>query len=138
VLAPFGGHALIASQQVDILWTVHMLTKEHPKPRSLWDHRGEKALHGTKATPFAGPPGKAQHRDAPSHDQHGQSHPTGLAQGRLCHIGLEALAKYANAYENYLEGREWQSWWTTTLRSISMVSSMAIACAKGMVGPEAF
>ncbi len=57
VFARFGDHNFIASQQVDILWTVHLLTKEHPKQRSPREGLGEKALDSAVTAAFARPAG---------------------------------------------------------------------------------
>ena len=91
VLARFGDHNCIACQQIDILWTVQMLTKEHPKQDGPREYRGEKALHGPITAPFVGPPGKAQHGDAPRHDQQGRSKPAEVAAGRRRYMRLQAL-----------------------------------------------
>ncbi len=96
VFARFGGDDLIAYQQVDILWTVHMLTKEHPKQDGPRECLGEKALDGAVTAAFAGPAGDAQHRDPSRHHEHGPSNPTELADGCRCHMGLEAVEKCYN------------------------------------------
>ena len=72
VFAGFGGHDFIASQQVDLIWTVHMLTKEHPKQHGPWERLGEKALDGAVTAALARPAGDAQHRDPSRHHQHGR------------------------------------------------------------------
>jgi hypothetical protein len=61
VFARFGDHNFIASQQGDILWTVHMLTKEHPTQRGPREGLGEKALDSALTAAFARP-----ERDRPS------------------------------------------------------------------------
>src|SRR5262249_4880408 len=57
----FGGHALIAHQQVALTRTVDMVTKEHPQQGGPRDHRREKALYRAVTAPFACPAGDAQH-----------------------------------------------------------------------------
>jgi hypothetical protein len=91
VFARFGGHDFIAHQEVDLIRTVDMLTKEHPKQGGPREHRREKALHRAVTAPWACPAGEAQHGDPSRHHQHGQRNPVALAQGRCCHMGLEAL-----------------------------------------------
>jgi hypothetical protein len=59
VCARFGGHDLIAHQQVAIVWTVDMPTKEHPKQDGPWEGLGEKALDGAVTATFACPAGEA-------------------------------------------------------------------------------
>ena len=81
-----------------------MLTKEHPKQRDPRYHRGEKALHGPITAPLTSPPGQAQHRDTPCHDQQGTSNPVELAQGCHRHMGLEALEKCYNVHEGFSVG----------------------------------
>ena len=91
MFARFGGHDFIAHQEVDLIRTVDMLTKEHPKQGGPREHRREKALHRAVTAPWACPAGEAQHGDPSRHHQHGQRNPVALAQGRCCHMGLEAL-----------------------------------------------
>src|SRR5712691_1159582 len=55
VFARFGGHNFTARQQVDVIGTVDMLTKEHPKQHSPRERLGEKALDGP-VTPTGKPP----------------------------------------------------------------------------------
>jgi hypothetical protein len=93
VFARFGHHHFVASEQVDLLWTVDMLTKEHPKQHSPWEHLGEKALNSAVTAAFTRPAREAQHRHPSRQHQYGQRNPTALAQGRHCHMWLEALEK---------------------------------------------
>jgi hypothetical protein len=93
VFARFGRHDFIAHQQVDLPWTVDMLTKEHPKQRGPRERLGEKALHRAVTAAFSSPAGEAQHCDPSSHHEHGPSNPAELAQGRRCQVGLETLEK---------------------------------------------
>jgi hypothetical protein len=95
-LARFGGHDFIAHQQIGILWTVHMLTKEHPKQDGPRECLGEKALDGVVTAPIAGPAGDTQHRDSSRHHEHGPSNPTALADGGRCHMGVEAVEQCYN------------------------------------------
>jgi hypothetical protein len=66
----------VANQQVDLIWTMDMLTKEHPKQHGPGEGLGEKALDGAVPPAFARPAGDPQHRDPARHNQHGQSNPT--------------------------------------------------------------
>jgi hypothetical protein len=91
--AGFGGHDLVAHQEVDIVWTVNMLTKEHPKQDGPGEGLGEKALDSTVTAAFAGPAGEAQHRDPSCHHEHSPHNSAELATGGRCHMGLEAVAK---------------------------------------------
>src|SRR3989442_781277 len=65
---------------------------------SLLPARWKKTLPSPITAPFARPPGQAQHGDAPCYHHHGSSNPMEVAQGRGCHIGLEALAKCYNIH----------------------------------------
>ena len=69
VVARFGGHDFIAHQQVDVISTVDMLTKEHPKQHGPWQYLREKALHRPITAAWARPAGEAQHRHAARHHQ---------------------------------------------------------------------
>src|SRR5262249_3991844 len=93
VCARFGGHHSTAYEPGDILGTVHMLTKEHPKQGGPWDRGGEQALDRTVTAACAGPAGEPQHRYTARDHQHGRHDPTELAQGGRGHMGVEALAK---------------------------------------------
>ena len=97
-LAGFSDDDFVPPEQVDILGPIHMVPKEHPKQRGPRHHRGEKALHGPITAPFAGPPGQAQHGDAPRHDEHGRHHPAALTAGRRRHMGLQALYTCENVH----------------------------------------
>jgi hypothetical protein len=55
VLACFGDHHFIASQEVDSICMVHMLTKEPPQQHPPRQSMGEKPLHGTIAAAVATP-----------------------------------------------------------------------------------
>ena len=90
-LPVFGGNDLIACQHVDILWTVHMLAKEHPKQDGPWECLGEKTLDGAVTAAWACPARDAEHRDPSRHREHGPSNPAELAAGGGCQIGLEAV-----------------------------------------------
>src|SRR5215475_330781 len=79
VFARFGHHHFVASQQIDLIWTVDMWTKEHPKQHGPWESLGEQALDGAVTAAFTRPAGDAQHRDPARHHQHGQRQPTQLA-----------------------------------------------------------
>ena len=79
VFARFGHHHFVANQQGDLIWTVAMLTKEHPKQHGPREGLGEKALDGAVTAAFARPARDPQHRDPSRQHQHGQSHPTQLA-----------------------------------------------------------
>ncbi len=57
VFARCGDHHFSASQQVDILWTVHLLTQEHPQQRGPREGLGEKALDSAVTAAFARPAG---------------------------------------------------------------------------------
>ena len=78
-LAGFGDHHFIASEQIDLLGTVDMLTEEDPKQRRPRNDGGEKALHGAIAPPLAGPAGEAQHRNTSSDDEESEHDPAQLA-----------------------------------------------------------
>ena len=101
-LAGFGDDDFIASDEVDIVRAVHMLTKEHPKQHRPRDDGGEQALDGAIAPAFAGPAGEAQHGDASGHDQQGKSYPTQSAVGRRRDMGSEALEKCYNVHHGLL------------------------------------
>ena len=75
-----------------------MLTKAHPQQGGPREPRREKALHRAVTAPWACPAGEAQPGDPSRHHQHGQRHPVALAQGRCCHLGLEALSKCDNVH----------------------------------------
>src|SRR6516165_493955 len=115
VLACFGDHDFIAYQQVDVLSTVEMLTKEHPKQHGPWQCLGEKALHRPVTAAWARPAGEAQHRHTARHDQQRRHNPAQLAERRCRNIGSEALAKCYNVHRGFFVGGELRSWWTTTL-----------------------
>jgi hypothetical protein len=91
LLASVGEHACVARPQVDIRRTVHLLTEERPQAQRPWEHRGETALDGARAAPFAGPARNAPHGDASGHAPPGERDPTALAEGRRRHTGSEAL-----------------------------------------------
>jgi hypothetical protein len=93
MFAGFGDDDLIANQQVDLIWTVDMLTKEHPKQHGPRESLGEKTLDGAVTPAFARPAGEPEHRNPARHHQHGQSNPTQVAQSRGCSRALEALEK---------------------------------------------
>jgi hypothetical protein len=91
VFACFGGHNFIARQQVDVIRTVDMLTKEHPKQHGPRERLGEKALDGPVTAAWARPAGDAQHRHTSRHDQHRHSNAAELTQRCPRDGGLEAL-----------------------------------------------
>jgi hypothetical protein len=110
LFACFGGHDFIADQEVDIRWTVHMLTKEHPEQGGPRDDRGEKALHRPLTAPWPGPPGQAQHRHTSRHDQHSQDNTAALTPRGLRHSGLEALQKCYNVHRGLPVGLALSLW----------------------------
>ena len=93
VLASFRDDDFIASDEVDIIRAMYMLTKEDPKQDRPRDDSGEQALYGAIAPAFSGPAGQAQHGDTSGHDEQGQGDPTQLAEGRRRDMGSEALEK---------------------------------------------
>src|SRR3989442_13322816 len=98
MFARFGGHDFIAYQQGGIFWTRHVVQKDPRKQGGTREHCRKKPLHRPIPAPCARPPGQAQHGDAPCSHHHGSSNPMEVAQGRGCHIGLEALAKCYNIH----------------------------------------
>ena len=93
VLARFGGHDCIAHQQGDLISTVDMLTKEHPKQHDPRPCLGEKARHSPITAAWARPAGDAQHRHASRHDQQSCHDTAQVAQSRGRDMGAAALAK---------------------------------------------
>jgi hypothetical protein len=79
VLARFGGHDFITHQQVDVISTVGLRTKAHPKQRGPRQCLGEKALHRPITTAWARPAGDAQPRHASRHDQQSRYNTAPLA-----------------------------------------------------------
>jgi len=55
VCARFGDDDFIAAQEIDIIGTIHMVTKEDPKQQRPRDHCGKKALDSAIAAAFASP-----------------------------------------------------------------------------------
>jgi hypothetical protein len=102
VFARFGGYDLIARQQVDVIWPVHMLTKEYPKQHGPRERLGEKTLDRPITTALAGPAGEAQHGHSPCHPQHSQNDPPELALGCRGHMGVEALEKCDTVHRGLL------------------------------------
>ena len=101
MLARFGHHHFVASQQVDLIWMADMLTKEHPQQQGPWECLGEHALDGAVTPALARPTGEAQHRDPARHHPHGPSQPTQLAQGRRRHMRAEALERCSHVHEAF-------------------------------------
>jgi hypothetical protein len=102
VLAGFRDDDFIARNEVAISRAVYMLTKEHPKQHRPREDGGEQALDGAIAAACASPAGDAQHRDASSYHQQGQSYPTQSAVGRRRDMGSEALEKCYNVHHGLL------------------------------------
>jgi hypothetical protein len=71
VFAHFGSDDFIACQQVDVIWPLHMLTKEDPKQHGPRKRLGEKALDSAVAAAFARPAGEAEYSHPSRHDQQG-------------------------------------------------------------------
>ena len=102
VLASFRDDDCIASDEVDVIRAMHMLTKEDPKQDRPRDDSGKQALYGAIAPALSGPAGQAQHGDASGHDEQGKGYPTQLAEGRRRDMGSEALEKCYNVHQGLL------------------------------------
>src|SRR5262252_5514079 len=91
--AGFGGHDFIAHQQVALISTVDMLTKELPKQHGPRERLREKALHGPITAASARPAGDTQHRHASRHHQQRRNNTAELMERCSGHSALEALQK---------------------------------------------
>jgi len=96
VFVRFGDHDFIAYQQVDLIGTVDMLTKEHPKQHGPGEDRGEKALDSAVTAAFARSARDPQHRNPTGHHQYSESNPMQLAQGCGRYMVLEAVEQCYN------------------------------------------
>src|SRR2546427_11321936 len=92
-LPGFGSHDFIAHQQVDLISTVDMLTKEHPKQHGPRECLREKALDGPVTATLTRPAEDAKHREASRHGQQRHNNTAELMQRCAGHSGLETVQK---------------------------------------------
>src|SRR5262247_4650754 len=96
VCARFGDDDFIAAQEIDIIGTIHMVTKEDPKQQRPREHCGKKALDSAIAAAFASPAREPSPGDPPRYGHHSDADTTQLAYGGGCDVRTGTLEQCYN------------------------------------------
>ena len=101
VLAGFGDHGFIATQEIDIVTLKEVRPKEEPEQRSPGQGGSEKALDRAIAATLARPAGNTQHGDSSVHHQQGVRDTAELASRRHRDLGVEAEQEWYNSNHGF-------------------------------------